>query len=115
MAAAPITAPQIPGFRFAYFFIRLCLGVRRVFLLILPPRIAALRKNSSATRPVTLVVRTKQMVPVFPFLAAPRKRGSGAAALSGPPPVQARGKLWVPAFAGKTEKECGYQMFNSHH
>jgi hypothetical protein len=62
-----------------------------------------------------LVVRAKQIVPVFPFLVAPRKRGSRAAALSGPPPVQARGKLWVPAFAGKTEKECGYQMFNSHH
>ncbi len=34
-----------------------------------------------------------------------RKRGSRASARCPPPSVQARGKLWVPAFAGMTKRE----------
>jgi hypothetical protein len=42
------------------------------------------------------------------FLVAPAKAGAqGLKRSVGCPPVQARGKLWVPAFAGMTKERLG--------
>jgi hypothetical protein len=50
IATAPITPPQIPGFKLGYLFIYRAFAVRGRFPLIFPPRIAALREHSSGTR-----------------------------------------------------------------
>jgi hypothetical protein len=59
--------------------------------------------DASAFAALSLVVRLEQMVPIFAFFVAPAKAGvRGQWARCRPPPVQARGRLWVPAFAGMT-------------
>src|SRR5215472_13918194 len=56
------------------------------------------------------------MVPNSSFPVAPRKRGPRAAnAVPAHPPVQATGKLWVPAFAGMTIIACRYHLLKSDH
>src|ERR1700682_16956 len=45
---------------------------------------------------------------------APAKAGAqGLTRRVACPPVQARGKLWVPAFAGMTKEKGGYQALGS--
>ena len=61
--------------------------------------------QSKAPAPDSLAVQTRQMVPTLHSSSPPRKAGvQGSQRRRWPPPLQARGRLWVLAFAGMTER-----------